>query len=580
MQVLLVLVRHAGKFVGKQALIDDVWEGRAVTDDCITRAIHQLRQALDDDPRAPEFIETRTHVGYRLRRPPRPVYSMPQMAGLAVAGIAALALVVTVVRGLPSSEMADAPQTVAVLPFLHLSQDEAHDHLSLAMTESLTASLAQSTDLQVISRTSVMSPSNRDRDTRQLARLLGADLLVEGSVQAEGETVRVTAQLIDTATDVHLWAGQFDRPIADLLPLQSELSRAITAEVSRATRPPEPPATGSLPTAQLSDYLRDRYRLTLGTVAEVEAALAGFERLTERHPDFAPAHLSRGQALLALFKAHRRDTEALEAAQEAARRFEALAGVSSESRRLLGQATLMADWDFVTAERMYREALALNPSDTVVQRRYAWLLVAQHRYQDAIEQIEQIQLLDPMYYESPDVATLLLYSGRADSAVAEFERLDAITELSAPVLRVMAHAYLENGDADAARETMLRMLSVSGALGPGDAARLADASLAAVYRHGLEARRFRSPIVAAGFEALLGDSEAALASLNAAIEARDPFVLYLDALPELRSLHGDPRFEALLDRIGVSPQHQPLEKDFRLSSAFLRNDQADLRDEP
>ena len=577
MQVLLALAEDPGRFHSKDQLIERVWSGRAVTDDCLTGAIHALRHALGDDPRNPRFIETRNTVGYRLIAEVQP-RRQPRRRLAALAAAAGVVLVVTLSldpRPLPQSAP-PGPRTIAVLPFVHIADNGEQAHLAEALTEGLILSLAQRPGLQVISRTSVMPYAGNHGPVRDIADALGADLLVEGSVQAEDGHLRVTAQLIDPHSDGHLWAQKFDRPFDNLLALQHEVSEAIAAHITSVvghgpTAIPQQAMAG-LPPDALDRYLRARYLLAQDRPAPAREALAAFTVLAEAHPEFAPAHLGRAQALLLLFKAHQLDEQALDDALASAARFEGLAGESPESHRCIGQLLLLRDWDFQAAEQRYLKGILLNPSDTVVRRRYAWLLVAQQRYTEAVNEIDQVRLLDPMYYESPDIATLLLYAERVDEALAEFARLDQTAPLSPAVLRMMATAHLAAGQQEQANELLVRMLEASGAVqSEAEREQLVRLNSEQLYRHILEVNPFRSRIVAAGFQHLLGHTDAALRELEQAVAARDPYVIYLDALPEFAGLRGHPRFQALLEDIGVIEEKQRLVSHPQFSSASIKH---------
>lgn len=573
MRVLLALAGAAGDFVSKDRLVREAWDGRPVSDDALTGAIHALRSALGDDPRQPVYIETRTNVGYRLLVRPR----APRLRQLArwrgpAAGVAVLALALLTVLGrLPAPPT--APRTVAVLPFQNNTAAAEAEHLSAAMTEALILNLARQTDLRVISRTSAEAWAGHRGPASTIAEALGADLLVEGSVQAADGRLRVVAQLIEPFRDEHLWADHYDRDLGDVLAVQHEVSKAIAQRIGGVLAAPaaDPPP---IPEGALEPWLAARYQLAGETVESVEAALAGFQALTSRWPGFAPAHLGEAQALLFLVKQRAREARALDAALSAARRFESLHQATADSHRCIGQILLLSQWDFAAAEDRYRAAIALNASDTVARRRLAWLQVAQQRYAEAAGQIREIRLLDPLYYASAEMASLLLYSGQVTAAIAEFERLDASTRITPVVLRTMAMAYLAGGrDADAHR-TLVRMLERHGAIDAAEVPAHLDSPPEGVYRLVLQNRPFRSPTLAAGFHALLGDSRAALDQLDAAVRRRDPSVIYLGAMPELARLHGLPRFHALLEQIGVAPEDLHHLAQTRLLSAIPSNPQA------
>lgn len=567
MQVLLALAARPGAFVSKGELFANVWNGRPVTDDCLSGAIHTLRRALNDDPRDPAFIETRNNVGYRLIADVRP--GRPRRVAIMLAAALAMATIgVLLVTTDPSSESdRNQPLAIAVLPFDNQSGAAAGEHFAAAMTDAVMSDLARSRRARVISRTSVARAVGEYHSARELADALGADVLVEGAVLTSGGQVRIAAQLIDPQTDALLWTQQYHRTPANVFELQREISGEIAAQIGIVTGVVERPAA-SLPEPYQAHFLQARYLLAQETVASTEEALQGFARLTEAHPDFAHAFLGTAQSLLYLYKAGARDRDDLRAAQAAIRRFENLAGPSAASHRCMGQLHLFLDWDFAAAENRYRNALLHNASDIVARHRYAWLLVAQQRFDEARELIEQIRLLDPMYYARPGLATLLLFASDVDGAIAEFERLDAISPLDKTVLRIMATAYLAAGRELDAQQTLVRMLHAGAAATDAQVPMLAALERDDLYRHILSNNPFRSTIVSAGFHLLLGDADAALSDLETAIERHDPYVIYLAALPELAPLHAHPRFQAILADIGLGKNNQRLTDRPKLSSAY------------
>ncbi len=582
MRVLLALAARPGEFVSKDQLIRQVWDGRAVCDDVLTRAVHQLRVALDDEPRNPKFIQTRNNAGYRLLETPvvpsrhHPIATVGALA----AGVLLLATAAyfTWHRAQQTPSVEQQQLTLAVLPFMQLSSTDRNQYLSAAMTEALILNLARLPHVSVISRTSVMPYANHPAGAAEIARTLGADLLVEGSVQTDDETLRVVAQLIEPFEDGHLWAQQFDRPLVDVLALQQDLSRAIALQIGAVIAPEASPSISAppgqvLPAAEMNDFLQARYLLAQEQVKAAEAAQQIFQRLAWRWPNFPPAWLGQAEAGLFLAKAKPNGQSALDTALEAAQTYETLAGPDSESHRCIGQILLLSQWDFPAAEARYRAAIAANPSDTVARRRYAWLLVAQQRYTEATREIHQVRLLDPLYFDNAGMATLLLYAGQVSEAVAEFERIEQARQPDKVELRTMGMAYLAAGEEEKAHLTFLRMLQQATSPLEAPFGQMAEIDTAGLYRLILASNSFRSPIVAAGFHNLLGEQELALAALNLAVEQRDPYVLYLGALPELASLRPHPQFQALLAEIGVNAEHIDYLENSRLASANISNPQ-------
>jgi len=558
MQVLIALAATPGQFRSKEDLLSDVWAGRAVGDESLTSAIYALRSAFEDDPRNPAFIETQNGVGYRLiasvQR--RGLFMTRSTAVIALASSAAIAVSVFVLHSFEKTVNAE-PQMVAVLPFVNLTGSQNDEYFASAMTDALITDLALRPAIRVISRTSVSHFERHGGTANELADELGADLLVEGSVQTVNGHVRIGMRLIDTQSNEILWAHNYNRSVDSTFTLQQEISNIIAGQIGTAVGLPERQEVTELLRDELSSFMRARFELATETVPAVQSALVRFTELSISRPDFAPAHLGVAESILYLFKASAADSRMLSRATESARRFETLAGATGASHRCLGQISLILNWDFAGAEKRYRKAILINPSDTIARRKYAWLLVAQRRYDEAETQIERTRLLDPLYYDNSELATLKLYSGDIDEAIEELERLDTIAIPSKIVLRTMAVAYLAAGREVDARGALVRMLASNMRSEPNNNSQIVNLGLQELFHRVLEEELFRSPIASAGFHSLLGDEASALADLEQAMINKDPHLIFIAALPELGGLHDHPRFQEMLASIGIEVENSP-----------------------
>jgi DNA-binding winged helix-turn-helix (wHTH) protein len=422
MQVLLELAKRPRQFVSKDELFSAIWGLRPSSDDRLTRAVHALRHALEDDPQQPRYIETRTNVGYRLIAPVRPARRLRQAPVAIALACLVLAVVAFLARPGPTGDVA----------------------------------------------------------------------------------VPSTAQLSDPAR---------------------------------------------------AQFLQARYWLATGDAASLESARNAFVELIAIEPDFAPAWEGQAQAGLELFKQGRADVEQLRRARVAAERAIALAGSSPARALCLGQIRLFLDWDFAGAEALYREAIRMDPREPKARIRYSWLLVARGDFDAAAAEIEQVRLLDPLYYASEDMAALLLYAGQLEAALAEFERLARTTSLPPPVLRIMGTAYWSSGDPETARKTFIDMWAGLRPLSQAERDRLEALDSEQLVRRILDADLLHNPVAKAGFHALLGEQEEALATLELAISRHVPHVLYMGAMPEFAQLRSEPAFRRLLARLGL--EHYP-----------------------
>ncbi len=565
MQVLVLLAAHAGEFVSKDQLLATVWANRVVTEDVLTGAVRTLRKAMRDDARNPHLIETRKGAGYRviadvhLASPAAPV-SAARTWGLGVrhalvSGVVLLGAALMYVRFVPDSQQ----PTVAVLPFSSMSVDRGDEFVAGAITDGLIMTLAQQSGLRVISRTSTLPYASTDKSLPAIAKALGAEYLVEGSVLADGARVRITAQLIHASDDIHVWASRYDRPFNDVLKVQSEVADQIARRIVHAVAVPAPPPVSHLSGDALERYLRARYWLALEQPASTEQALVIFRQLSEQYPSDPGPHLGKAQAQLQLFKQYRRAPQVLRSAEASVRLSLKLDASSSVAYGCLAQVVFYDRWDFTAAEGYYQEAIELNPNDTVARRRYAWLLVARERFDEALVQIGEVKRLDPHYYASTDGAMLLMFAGEFQAAVRELERVAAAQPDLARTQRVLSLAYWGLREYDKSATALVATHRLSDISADAEAADelatvLETDGRAGVFRYLLKAKAFTSPVARAGLYAQLGDQDAALSWLEQAVSSRDPQVPFLAARPEFFALHEDPRFQALVARIDDAPR--------------------------
>ncbi len=559
MQVLLMLAASPGRFVSKDELLSTVWSGRFVTEDVLTGAVRILRRAMHDDAKNPQIIETRKGSGYRMiadvKLPSQGDAGRKRFAlGIAAAALA-LAAGAVIAFLLMTWKPYEQP-IVAVLPFMSLTDDERGIYVASAMTDALILDLAQRNRFRVISRTSILPYADQSKPLPVIARELNAHYLIEGSILLEGDALRISAQLIDAANDTHLWASRYDRRFDDILAIQSEVANRITHHIAGIVAPPPEEQRHGLPAESLDRLLKARYLLAQEEIAPAQEALELFEQLLEAHPEMADAHLGQAEAKLFLFKQYALPPEALADAKRSAHRAIELDPDRAEAYRCLGQIVFLDEWDFAGAESAYRHAITLNSNDTVARRRYAWLLVSLRRYDEALEQIGRIKMLDPHYYASADGALLLVLSGEHSAAIDELERLNRTAPNRARTLRTLAWAYWAAGRYDDSTAALIDSRKVAG--NSTAEQRELDSLFraegrAAVYRYLLGADVFPSPVAKAALYAQLGDYEAALDLLNRALSNHDPQLLFVNARPEFTPLRDDPRFRALVAQIKQRP---------------------------
>jgi len=603
LRILEALLDARGEPVTRDALRQLLWPDETFVDfdSGLNRAINRLRAALGDEAENPRFIETLERRAYRFIAPvSAPEPAAPEMAaGPAPAaevspppiarprrsmwlGAAFSAAALTAAwsffapaltrRAAPAS---GAPiKSLAVLPLANLTGDPAQDYFSDGMTDALITNLASWPALRVISRQSVMRYKGSAKPLPEIARELGVEGVVEGSVVRSAGRVRITAQLIHAPTDRHLWAHSYERRLEDVLVLQDEVSRAIAEEIriTVTTDSARRPARTSAVNPEAYDaYLLGRHHWRQRSPLSLEKAIAYFQTAIAKDPYFAPAYagLATTYGPRIIYSDIAPGAGAIEMKAAALKALELDPGLG-EARAVLASA-LAYEWDWDGAEREYRRALEIDPNATVSYMSYSWYLHALGRFEESLAQRRRALELDPLDVTlNRAVARDLDATGQDEAALAQWNRT---LELDPNYLRSQlsfALFLLEHGHADLGHEQLER----ARALQPVDPAVLA--SLAVVSAESgnpdqarrelakLEeqsAQRYVSPVYPAFVHATLGEKDSAFALLEKAYDTRDPVLISIQTMDTPVGLHpppdraaalrADPRFADLVRRMGL-----------------------------
>ena len=414
MQVLVELARRPGQLVTREELFATVWEGRVVTDETLTRCIKELRAAFDDSAGEPKVIETLHRRGYRLIAPVSHteegaagtgetswVRRVPWRRVLPFAAIAALLVIAilawNVLRpGVPESGEPAQP-TVAVLPFVNLSASAEQEFLADGVTETLTQVLARNPRLRVVARTSAFAFKNRSLDVREIGRQLGAGVLLEGSVQRSGDTLRVTVQLVSSETGAHLWSDAFDRPVDDLFAMQDEIAAEVAAALHVTLFDEMRPADyGAQNFDAYLAYVRGLQGMRARTIPSMAAAIEQYRMATELDPTFALAWVGLAEAILV--NQWYADVPLAQALAEA----EPAIGRALELEPGLGEAWSVVGLlefkraEYAKSEEALKRAIALSPNDARAWFQYGTLLNDTGRPAEALEMHTRSAELDPL----------------------------------------------------------------------------------------------------------------------------------------------------------------------------------------
>ena len=467
----------------------------------------------------------------------------------------------------PASRAAMRIRSIAVLPLTDRSADHEQAYFADGMTEALIADIAKIGVLKVISRTSAMRYKGSDKALPEIARELGVDGIVEGSVISDGGRVRITAQLIHAASDTHLWAESYDRDLRNILSLQSEVAQAIAQAVQAKLTPDEkrrltaPPAVN----AKAHElYLKGRYFWNQRG-AGLRKAIEFFQQALDEEPNYAPAYagLADSYVLLA-FYGYAKPRDVMPRAKEAARRALAFDPNLTEAHTSLGYAYMMFDWDWEQAEKEFQQAIKLNSGYGPARYWHSILLFLRKGADESIAETKRGLECDPLsVYCQAHLGVMLLFARRIGEAA---EQLLKAIELNPNFLvaRVNLGAcyYLQSRPEDAIRE-----LEAAVELFQRDQWSLAY--LGAVYAASGQRSRAEEilkelkqrevtqyvPAVHIGMiQANLGDMDGAFESFHKSYSERDPTFSMLPhhqlVLPD--HARSDPRFKDLMKLIGLT----------------------------
>ncbi len=456
-------------------------------------------------------------------------------------------------------------RSLAVLPLANLSGDPGQDYFADGMTEAIITNLAQISGLRVISRTSSMQYKNVSKPLPEIARELGVEALVEGSVQRANDRVRVSAQLIHAASDAHLWTRSYEAELRDVLTLQNDVARAIASEIQVQLTPQEETrlAAGRQVDPEAHEaFSKGLHHFFRVTVEDFDKAAKYFERATEIDPTYAPAYAQLGilYDTLAVFGGM--------APREAASRAKAAIGKALELDDELADAHLAAalvlrdlDWDFAGSEREFERTLALNPGHAWARDMYGILLIFLRRFDEAEAELRRARELDPLNLDVNNNLGFVHYVRRDfEGAVEQYRKtLDLDPNF------VMAHRELgvvlsQARRLDEAVTELERAVELSpdpytlSTLGHvyGLAGRRAEARRILGELEERSATEYVSAYYLAYVHLGLGETEETLRQLERAVEERHPFVAYAAFDPSWDPVRADPRFQDLLRRVGLA----------------------------
>jgi TolB-like protein/DNA-binding winged helix-turn-helix (wHTH) protein/Flp pilus assembly protein TadD len=588
LETLVVLLENRHRVVEKDELMARVWPDTTVEEANLTQNVFVARKALGEQAGESAFILTVARRGYRFlaeafetdnepsppsgchprREEPAAPAEGPRRRGLRARPTALLLLpVLTFVTFGAWLLFRRAPagrpiQSLAVLPFVSLSGDPDQEYFADGMTDAVITDLAALPKLQVISRQSSMRFKGSAKPVPEIGRELGVDAVVEGTVLRSGGRLRLTVQLVHAATDRHLWAGSFERGLADVLALQAELARSVAREIEVTLnaqeqarwahpRPVDPEAYDL--------YLRGRHFWGQRSREALRKSLAFYQQAIDRDPGFAPAYAGLAIAYAPLTYWGYMAPDAARPAMEAAAR-RALELDPNLVEAHVGQAVVAVfSWDWEAGEQAWRRITERSPNHATARLWYGLLLESRGRFEEALPQRRRAAELDPLSaFNDTALGDTLALLGRGEEAKARYRRSLDLDPRFPNARRGLGWAFIIEGRTDEGLHELERAVEASGsdplfrawlghAYGRGGRAPAARQVLASLERDAENG--YLEPLWLAYVYAGLGDLGRAFRQLDRAYEQRSPALMRAPYDPPLRPLHGDARFQDLLARM-------------------------------
>jgi TolB-like protein/Tfp pilus assembly protein PilF len=507
---------------------------------------------------------------------PDPVKPPPWTGKRVVGAIFALGILCGILLGvfrwLQPSDSAREKVRIAVLPFTYLSGDSKPDYITAGLTDVIRTKLGQldPPHLGVIAGTSSKIVSGQP--IKEIGRVLNVKYVLEGSVQRDGNKVRIDVQLIQVSDETHLWTDSFTRELSDVLQVESDVSAAIarqilaTLPVPPSSQPPPYLGPGtvhaSTPEIVNSRHAYQQGKFAWGSRGNLRDSIKFFEQAIHDDPSYAEAYagLAASTAILGQVPNDGMPPgEAKPKARDAAERALQLNPRLAEAHAVLGNVA-MSYWDLATAEKELRRAVELNPIDPNAHEWYCHLLIVEGRNPEALTEARHALDLDPV---SPLFHTVLAetyYFGRAfDASIEEAQQVVKLHPDFLPAHYWLGSAYREKKMYPQAIETFRHARQLSGdypfmvmAYGHTEAlaGNASEARAALQKLQQLAATRFVPSLYPAAIHVGLGETDEAFHLLDLAFQERIDRLVYLNVDPMADPLRSDPRFAQLMAKIG------------------------------
>jgi TolB-like protein/DNA-binding winged helix-turn-helix (wHTH) protein/Tfp pilus assembly protein PilF len=581
-ETLILLAQNQGRTVLKEELLEKVWPETFVEEGSLTQAISILRKALGESVDGQQWIRTVPKRGYCFVAPVNVANaasepSEPLVAKAAapvkrqgfhwwlIAAIVAAGLILVGVYFLRPRKTTAPPLTrLLVLPVDNLSGNHEHDYVSDGLTEELISQLSalDAGRLAVIARTSSMHYKGTHESLDQIANELHVDYVLESSLRWSGDRLRITAQLVRTSDQSHVWASNYDRDASDMLAMEGDVAQAIALQIDSnlAAKPIRraPRAEAYLP------YLEGRYYWNKRTRESLETAIVLLRRAIAMDPEFARAHSALADCYMSLgLLGVGRGSEMFSQAEKEARAALALDPSLAEAHTSLAYLKFWEQWDWPAAEREFRRAIALNPDYATAHQWYAEYLRLMGRFDESIAESNRALELDPLSLVINMEAGLPYYfRHQYDKALEHFQKALALDPS-------FALAYVESGWVYEEQNNLPRAIATfkkAAALDDTTPVQIALAHAYGMSGQTAEAKRilqtlqagstttYTPPFLLAAVYLGLHDNDTALTLLERSYKEHDWGLIWINVAPKFDVLRSNPRFQALEKEMKFPPK--------------------------
>lgn len=600
-QVLAVLTERPSDLVTREELHSKLWPADTFVDfdHGLNNAVARIREVLDDSSENPRYIETIPRRGYRFIAPvtdlrpgaapatresstapqgeailvaPPLVPSRPRrfssraavlLAGVLLLAISAIGL--GLYRGYVKSTKQPAIRSLAVLPLENLSGDPSQEYLADGMTEELIGRLAAIHNLRVVSRTSVMQFQGTKRAVPEIAKELGVDAIVEGSVIRDGNRIRVHAQLIRAATDEHFWSETYDREMQDVLALESDVAESIAQKIDVTISGQERSRVvhaRRVSPAAYEAYLKGRYYWNKRTAQGLQKGAFYFQQAIQEDPTYSAAYSGLADCNSGLaWHGFKSPAEALPKAYAAALKAIELDPQSAEAHASLGL-VLNHRWEWDRAEAEFRRALELRPQYANAHHWYGDNLSIRARHAEALGEARKALELDPLNLMIGTWLGLRFYlAGQYDKAIEQTRATTDLDPTFAAAHLVLGESDMRDGQEQQGLSELETSVRLSGGspvyaaqLGMANAfaGKKADALRIIAQLKRMSKERYVSPYGLAQIYAALDNKDQTFKWLDAAYDDRSVWMSYLAVDPVFNRCRSDQRFQKLLHRVGLA----------------------------